>query len=80
VKHIEQVHGTYYATISTHDTWRIIIGCRVTSPEKSIGELHHIIFLLKIALIDVTLHDLLHLLFLQAFQLLRNLLFLKHFK
>jgi len=45
VEHIEQVHGTYQATINTHDMWHVIIGCRVTSPKKSIEELHHKIFL-----------------------------------
>jgi len=44
VEHIEQVHSTYNATISTHDMWRVIIRCRVTSPKKSIEELHHRIF------------------------------------
>jgi len=29
MEYIEQVHNIYHATISTHDTWRIIIGCRV---------------------------------------------------
>jgi len=48
VEHIEQVHSTYNATISTHDMWRVIIRCRVTSPKKSIEELHHKIFLLSI--------------------------------
>jgi len=29
VEHIEQVHSTYNATISTHDMWRVIIRYRV---------------------------------------------------
>jgi len=29
VAHIEQIHSKYQTTISIHDTWHIIIRCRI---------------------------------------------------